>query len=71
MATRGLESRFERMSVHDENDSGDVAKTYKSKVSKSISSVYYRIDIDRIQLRLRSLPTQAHNYPRQPIEPTS
>jgi len=33
MATRTLESRFERMSVNDENDPGDGSKTYlKSKV---------------------------------------
>lgn len=33
MATRTLESRFERMSVNDENDLGDGGKAYqKSKV---------------------------------------
>ena len=33
MATRALESRFERMSVNDENDPGDDNKAYlKSKV---------------------------------------
>jgi aurora kinase, other len=34
MANRGLESRFARMSVNDENDPGDGSKPYlKSKVS--------------------------------------
>jgi aurora kinase len=33
MANRGLESRFARMSVNDENDPGDGSKPYlKSKV---------------------------------------
>src|SRR3954467_4670612 len=32
MATRTLESRFERMSVNDENDPGDGTKYQKSKV---------------------------------------
>ncbi len=32
MATRVLESRFERMSVNDENDPGDGSKYLKSKV---------------------------------------
>jgi aurora kinase len=32
MATRTLESRFERMSVNDENDAGDGSKYQKSKV---------------------------------------
>jgi hypothetical protein len=32
MATRTLESRFERMSVNDENDPGDGNKYQKSKV---------------------------------------
>jgi aurora kinase len=32
MATRVLESRFERMSVNDENDPGDGMKYQKSKV---------------------------------------
>ena len=37
MATRGLESRFERMSVNDENDPSDSSKPYsKTKVSTSV-----------------------------------
>lgn len=33
MAARTLEARFERMSVHDENDPGETGKLYqKSKV---------------------------------------
>lgn len=32
MASRALESRFERMSVNDENDPGDGSKYLKSKV---------------------------------------
>jgi len=38
MANRGLESRFARMSVNDENDPGDGSKPYlKSKVSNTTS----------------------------------
>lgn len=39
MATRTLESRFERMSVNDENENGDGSKYYpKPKVRRLISS---------------------------------
>jgi hypothetical protein len=37
MAARALESRFERMSVNDENDPGDAGKLYsKSKVRENM-----------------------------------
>ncbi len=36
MASRTLESRFERMSVNDENDPGDGSKYQKSKVYYSV-----------------------------------
>ncbi|CZS93427.1 probable protein kinase Eg22 [Rhynchosporium agropyri] len=38
MTTRVLESRFERMSVNDENDPGDGSKYLKSKMTSSTSS---------------------------------
>lgn len=38
MATRTIESRFERMSVNDENDPGDGSKYQKSKVSCTIQT---------------------------------
>jgi aurora kinase len=38
MATRGLESRFERLSVNDENDPGDGSKAYQK--SKVIAVIY-------------------------------
>lgn len=40
MATRVLESRFERMSVNDENDPGDGSKYQKSKVRDDDSHLH-------------------------------
>jgi aurora kinase len=37
MATRTLETRFERMSVNDENDPGDGTKVYEKTKASCIS----------------------------------
>jgi len=44
MATRTLESRFERMSVNDENDPGDGNKYLKSKVFLQFSHNFCHTD---------------------------
>lgn len=41
MATRTLESRFERMSVADENEPVDGNKSYKSKVTITILIIVF------------------------------
>lgn len=47
MATRTLESRFERMSVNDENAPGDGYKPLKSKVNGTLKLTHPQADADK------------------------
>jgi hypothetical protein len=67
MATRGLESRFARMSVNDENDPGDGSKAYlKSKVWVKNLNEKQKLTSNRQSL---PLPYQTHSSPKVQAEP--
>ena len=64
MATRTLESRFERMSVNDENDPNDGSKYQKTKVGSPYLRNLFHTHIQRL-LQLSRAP----NYLKMRVEP--